>query len=48
MKEIIERRSIRKYKKDVIDRKDIESILKAGKRNCFRSHNMVCQMRFIR
>ena len=30
MKEIIERRSIRKYKKDVIDRKDIESILQAG------------------
>ena len=30
MKEIIERRSIRKYKKDVIDRKDIEAILKAG------------------
>ena len=30
MEEIIERRSIRKYKKDVIDRKDIESILQAG------------------
>lgn len=30
MKEIIERRSIRKYKKETIDRNDIESILKAG------------------